>query len=264
MTGTTISSYTTANLVLTQASQNPVTITATGTIHTAAPNGIDGAFGSAWTIDNYGAIIGNGRSGVYLASGGNVTNGASNATSALITGGTYGVVILGAAGTVANDGTIIASKYSVLLESGGSVVNGSSGDTTALITSNNVGVKILGGPSTVANYGTIYGGRVAAYLRSGGSLVNGSSSDTAASIRSGDFGISVSFGVGTISNFGTISGSAGYGINGGSMTVTNRGSIAGDQAGIGVLGIGSVINNAAGQITGSMDGIVASVLIRKF
>ncbi len=111
MTGTTISSYTTANLVLTQASQDPVTITAAGTINTAAPNAIYGSFGTVWSIANYGTVHGEYR-GIYLASGGTVTNGSGNVTSASISGALYGVLIRGAAGSVTNDGTI-SGRYGV-------------------------------------------------------------------------------------------------------------------------------------------------------
>ncbi len=62
MTGTTISSYTTTGVVLTQASQKPVTITGAGTISvvntyaTTNEYALFGASGVNWTLQNYGTV----------------------------------------------------------------------------------------------------------------------------------------------------------------------------------------------------------------
>ncbi len=209
MTGTTISSYTTTNLVLTQASQNPVTITAAGTINTAAANAIYGSYGNAWAIANYGTVRG-GDVGVFLGSGGTVTNGSGGATAAFIYGAFDGVSIHNGAGTISHDGTISGGQYfGVYIVSSGTVTNGSSNVTTALISGGSEGVLIGGAGATVSNDGTIRGGySTGVRLIGGGSVINGSGSDTIALISSGTLGegVLIEVGTGTVTNDGTISG----------------------------------------------------------
>src|SRR5580693_6406235 len=134
MAGQTISTAS-GKLYLTSTS-NPLTITSTGSVTTTASgDAIDAPSGTAWQINNAGTISGvigtssagiyspasgiavqnTGRisgyvAGLYLTSGGTVTNGASGLISAT---GSYGVYIAGAAGVVTNLGTITGSSYAV-------------------------------------------------------------------------------------------------------------------------------------------------------
>ena len=127
---------------------NPLTITNTGMV-TSTGSGVDGIDGPAptfWTIGNNGAVTASGRYGVRL-DGGIVTNGRS------ISGGNDGVLISGAIGTVANDGSITGANFEgVYLGSGGSVTNAAS----ASISGGANGVLVLGG-GTVTDDGTISG-----------------------------------------------------------------------------------------------------------
>ncbi len=217
MTGTTISSYTTTNLVLTQASQNPVTITATGTINTSGSNAVYGSAGTAWSITNNGSLAG-ATGGIELEGGGSVTNGSRSATTASISGYREGVLIQGGLGTVINDGAITGTatsvtSYGICLSSGGVVINGSSGVTNASISSaayTSYGVFISGAVGTVTNHGTItsrYAGTrfpgfhsTGVFFGDGGVVTNGSSADTAAYILGGV----VLGGTGSVTNFGGI------------------------------------------------------------
>ncbi len=134
MAGQTISSAS-GKLYLTSTS-NPLTITSTGSVTTTASgDAINAPSGTAWQINNAGTIsgvIGSSSAGIYspatgisvqntgkisgyvaglwLSSGGAVTNGASGLISAT---GSYGVYIAGAAGVVTNLGTITGSSYAV-------------------------------------------------------------------------------------------------------------------------------------------------------
>jgi hypothetical protein len=134
MAGQTISTAS-GKLYLTSTS-NPLTITSTGSVTTTASgDAISAPAGTAWQINNAGTIsgvIGTSSAGIYsaasgiavqntgkisgyvaglwLSSGGTVTNGASGLISAT---GSYGVYIAGAAGVVTNLGTITGSSYAV-------------------------------------------------------------------------------------------------------------------------------------------------------
>ena len=162
MSGTTISSYGTVGVQLTAVSQNPVTVTSTGTIDTATGNAIYGSNADAWTISSTGTIRSTapGQNGVFLKQGGTVTNGASGATGALISGAFSGVTIGRASGAVINYGTIMntgSSGLAIDLAHGGSIVNGATNATGALMSGAVDAVAISGAPGTVANYGTLGG-----------------------------------------------------------------------------------------------------------
>ena len=212
MTGTTISSYTTTSLVLTQPSQNPVTITASGTINTLGAYAVYGAASTAWKITNNGQLSG-ALYGVELTGGGTVINGSNSNTTARVSfpGGyqytTYGhgISITGGAGTVANYGTITPSANptyqiaDVILADGGQVTNGSNGDASAYIW----GDVMLGGAGSATNFGRI--GSVS--LETGGSVTNGSSTDTSAIIGHLGFtpaAVFISGGEGQVVNYGGI------------------------------------------------------------
>jgi hypothetical protein len=196
---------------------------------------------------------------IGLKDGGVVTNGTSGDTSALIEGDVNVIGIYGAAGTVANFGTIRGDGNpwsGVYLQKSGSVTNGSGGDSTALIFGA-FGV-FLEAAGTVTNYGTIQGSvDQAVYLKAGGSLINGSSGDRAALISSPEGVLSRL--LATVSNFGTIDASAGDAVvldAGGRVTNGANGDtsavIDGESGGIAILAATGTVANF-GTIRGEID-----------
>ena len=140
MTGTIFSGSYSSGIVLSDpATQNPATIAArsyVGNSGTAvAHNGdaVYGAAGTVWNLLNYGSIVSDSgislSAGVSMQSGGVVANGSAGS----IVGQLAGVLISGAAGTIANFGAIAGSAYGVLLSAGGRVTNGQSGSSTEVI-----------------------------------------------------------------------------------------------------------------------------------
>ena len=84
--------------------QNPASITSTGSVTNTTGDAVLGAAGTAWTLNNAGTIAGpSSFSGVRLKSGGTVDNTGG------ITGGINGVRIEGAPGSVVNQGSILAT-----------------------------------------------------------------------------------------------------------------------------------------------------------
>ncbi|MBV9859541.1 MAG: Hint domain-containing protein [Alphaproteobacteria bacterium] len=190
--------------------------------------GVDIA-GATGTVTNTGTIeaaatppnAGNLGAGVDLSAGGNVVNGPSNATTALIEGVYRGVVIGNGSGTgtLTNFGTIqttapvtgtnSASVFGVDFGSGGKVINGASGSTAGLIRGGYNGIFSGSGPATVTNFGTIAGTGtgldfVAGIKMLGGSITNGASNWTSPVIEGQNFGIQVPGAAGTVVNFGTV------------------------------------------------------------
>ena len=236
--------------------------------------------GSSGTVSSFGTIEATGSlvDGVYLATGGRVSNGASGAGTALITAAGYGVEINGSSGTVANFGSIEGTGsfgVGVYLVAGGSVTNGASGASIGLITGGDWGVKIgaagmtAGSGGTLVNFGTIEatgGINQGAYLPLGGSVINGASSATTALIE-GDFGVDIArnAGTGTVANFGTIegiSGSRGLFVGGTAGLVTNGASgssaaLIEGGVGLSLVGSGATVTNF-GTISGT-DGIAISL-----
>src|SRR5262249_42728879 len=110
----------------------------------------------AGTILNSGTISA-GRDAIHLSSG-DVVNGASNATSAVIES-TIGYGIYATAITATNLGTIVSgSNRAIDFLSSGTIVNGASGSTAALI--QGVGQAIFsrqGSDATLVNFGTVQG-----------------------------------------------------------------------------------------------------------
>jgi len=220
------------------------TLTNFGTI---AASGTDTAYGAkatgSATVSNLGTITSagtynstfrNDAAGVAIA--GVLTNGATNATGALISGyagflGAYG------AATVLNFATIAASGTGgnadgVRLRQSGVVTNGAVTDTVALI-GGYTGIYVPRGRygsvntaqvvnlATVAatgshGYGVLMGGATSVPS----SVINGNTADTVALIT-GYSGVSIG-GIGTVRNLGTIIGTGGIGINlTGTASVTN-------------------------------------------
>jgi hypothetical protein len=178
--------------------------------------------GAAGTITNFGTITALGEHGrgygVYLISGGQLTNGAAGDTAAVVEGVYDGVTCL-AAGTITNLGTVeataVTNRFGILQDgvkfsAGGSLTNGTTADKTALIFSSDDAV-VANAASTIHNFGTIDSTtETGVYLNSGGFLRNGSAADPAATIE-GATGITIS-GPGTIINAGTITGTSGVAV----------------------------------------------------
>ena len=167
MSGTTISSADTVGIVLTAASQSPLTIAATGSVYVVGyyGSGIYSGIDAPATIVNLGAVYGAGY-GVNLHDGGTITNGSAAQTSASLTGGYEGVLV-GARGPAAitNFGTIASTNRTsgIGIMAGGAatvgngaatVGNGAANDSTALIVGYFDGV-FVGGAASVTNFGTI-------------------------------------------------------------------------------------------------------------
>lgn len=117
-----------------------------------------GTVAGAGTVTNFGSIIGASSEGVFLQSGGTLTNGVATDTTALISGG-YDGALFSAAGTVLNYATIQAigssgtqSVIGVFLAGGGTVENLT---PQALIAGHAWGAVIEGGAGYVSNLGTI-------------------------------------------------------------------------------------------------------------
>jgi glycosyltransferase involved in cell wall biosynthesis len=194
----------------------------------------------AGTLSNAGSIVATDDYvgiGVYANLGGAVSN---ISTTALISGGFYGVKIAGDSGTVHNVGTITGTKgLGVALINGGLVANDVTGTAG----------------------GTIHGATFGVYLNHAASIINGAAG-TAASptlIYGGGVGVYARFGAATISNFGTISGGTAapgiYGVElrrGGNVTNAQFATIT---DGILISGTTAIVDNA-GSIGGGQFGVL--------
>ncbi len=136
---------------------------------------ITGALGTA---TNYGAITGGGY-GIAMAAGGSVTN------LATITGGEDAVIVTNAAGTLDNQGRLVATvDDGVGLFAGGSVSNAAGAFISGAGTLG-AGVFITGGTGTVSNAGSIEGlNHIGILIASGGTITNA----TSGTISGSDFG----------------------------------------------------------------------------
>jgi hypothetical protein len=233
---------------------------------------IEGALPSA--VINFGTITSLLGSSISLYLGGNVTNGSTGDTSALITGRS-GISADGPS-TIANFGTIKGIvTNAVYMADGGTIINGSATDKTALIagtgtTGSHSGIYNRTNQATITNFGTIKSPTASAiHLNDGGTIVNGSTADTTALIVGSTSGSSIYI-QGThvtISNFATI-GSSVLGVSGiflgqgGSVT---NGSTADTKASIiggsGTVGSGLFVNSGTalvgnfGTISGGGSGV---------
>jgi hypothetical protein len=216
------------------------------------------------TVSNFGTIdASGGRNGINLYLGGNITNGSSVDTTALITGGNHGVYV-GGPSTINNFGTITSgTKAALAFLDGGTVINGSTSDTVARIasgatTGNRAGIYDLVGQTTIMNFGTVTspsGGAVDLY-KGGGVVTNGSTGDKSALLQGSTGASAVQIGgfPATVTNFGTINGGSGINANG-PITVRNLGRItAGAFSAVGLNNGGNVINGSTANATASLIG----------
>jgi hypothetical protein len=225
MTGTTINTYGTTAIELTQSNQNPVLVTATGTIITSGAYAIFENTGSPGEITNYGVLQSTsaGGFGVEFASAGNLAN------YSLVTAIADGVYVSGGIGTISNYGSISASGTAgdgAWLRLGGTLTNGSASVTSATITGDSDGVLMSYNGGTVQNYGTIAGDAgngVEIDNNDGGTdhITNGGSATI-----SGVIGVLMK-GSGEITNSGTITGTGGVAVqlDGNDTMVVNSGAV---------------------------------------
>ena len=203
-----------------------------GTIGATSFNAaIIGLASGASTIVNDGTIRNaNGDAVIYLRGGGVVTNGATNATAALISG-TVALYAHGSA-TVSNFGSM-SGATGIELYNGGTFTNGATNSTAALVSASQYGV-VLDHTGTFSNFGTIIGATEEGLrTRYGGTATN-------AGTISGANGIVAEIGTLAITNSGTIIGTSGDGISlvaGG--TITDSGAITGSATAIAFGGSGN-------------------------
>lgn len=184
---------------------------------------INGAVGTLANAGQIGVVGGVGQNvGVYLKSGGSITNTGTG----LIAGYAFGAAIGYGVGAITNSGTIASYKQSpgsgafnsdgVLLASGGTLTNAASG----VIGSKWIGVQVgtssaslVSASSTVVNYGIInaadtLGDGAALWLAGPATVINNVGAVIApAGATAGGFGI-VAYGDATVINRGSVGGSS--------------------------------------------------------
>ena len=214
--------------------------------------------GALGFVNNYGLIQGTSGTGVFLASGGTVTNAASG----VITGAIDGVAIENAAGTVSNFGDVVStptgtSGAAVYLGGGGIVTN----EAGAIIVSSHTGVSFKNVAGSVANYGTILStatgtSGAGVYLGAGGTVTN----EAGGSITAALDAVSAKNLAATVVNDGTIASGTDVGVYlGAGGQLTNIGLIdsrAVNHGGVVLNNIaGTVVNRGTIENTGSYNGV---------
>lgn len=196
MSGETITGRSAGIVLSNPATQNPLTVTATGDVYGnnatlySAGYGVRGN-GYAWTIDNQGIIAtplySYGARGIDLREGGIVVNGSPGNPAASIAGAQEGIVISGASGNVTNYGLIFESTRGFEFVAGVNLFNGGivTNQATGVILAHGSGI-VTEAASTVVNNGTIKG----AYF--GVELMSADSSLTNAGLIQGGNGVAVS------------------------------------------------------------------------
>jgi hypothetical protein len=142
------------------ATYNPLSIATTGGITNSAGSAIYSNAAESWTINNAGTIastgIGATSGGIFLKTGGTVTNVARG----LISGVAYGVYIAGSGAGVTNSGTIAgtgAAGFGVSLPNGGTLTN--AGTITG---SGGTAVSLGAASRVIFDGGAVFNGIVAA------------------------------------------------------------------------------------------------------
>ncbi|MBV9520160.1 MAG: VCBS repeat-containing protein [Hyphomicrobiales bacterium] len=230
----TISTSTLGPVALNPNTDNPLTITSTGTVTATGTAASIYGSGTAWTVSNSGSVSAATADGFKLSGGTTLTNGVGGViTSSGTHGGGLsvgaGIYVQNGSGNVTNQGSISGGGYGVALGGGGSVTNASS------ITAGEDAVRISGSAGTISNSGTLTGTFDDGIgLFAGGSITNASG--------------------GTITSSGT-AGAAIYTSNNGATNVDNSGVISATVHTILIDGGGSVTNNQGGTITGGNAGV---------
>ncbi|MBV9589553.1 MAG: FG-GAP repeat protein [Hyphomicrobiales bacterium] len=230
----TISTSVTGPVTLNPTTDNPLTITSTGTVTATGTVASVYGTGANWTVSNSGSVSAATADGFKLSGGATFTN---NAGGQITSSGTHGgglsvgagIYIQNGSAKVTNNGAISGGGYGVALGGGGSVTN------TSSITGGEDAVRISGGVGTISNSGTLTGTFDDTIgLFSGGSVTNASGA--------------------TITSSGT-AGAAIYASSGGATNVNNSGNISATFHAIVIEGGGTVTNNAGATITGQNTGV---------
>jgi len=273
--GVTITSAASPVTLTDPSTQNPLLVTATGTV-SGGTYGVHANSTPGWQMTNLGTISGT-HYGIYsLSSYDTLSNGGLIATTG--GGGNAAVAMVG--GIVGNTGTINGSHYGVAVFSG---QVGNSGVINSYNTGAGVsfGVKLGSGVVTNQGAGTISAVGDAVFIGTG-TVVNSGT----ASLIEGNHGVEAS-GAATIDNLGTITtvgtvGPVGVMLSGGGVldngsnsdqtasiiaahgrgvyvaagqtaTIVNLGTISGA---VGILDLGSGSIKVAGTVTGAKNAIV--------
>jgi hypothetical protein len=234
---------------------DPVTVTATGSIGATDAAALLSSGTADRTITNDGTIAAAGSGvasvGVQLKNGADSAGG-TIVNNGTIAGGQFGIYSNQAV-TLANAGTIGATAAT----SGVAVVLGTGRvDNAGGITGARYGIYMIGA-GAVTNAGTITGTTNAGVvLNVGGTLTNSAPSARIAGARIGVY----LYGLGTVANAGTIAatGTASYGAMlkaGGIFTNQPSGSVTGTAAGVVSLGTVAATISNAGAIQGSSHGV---------
>ena len=161
--------------------------TDTKALITGASSGVYIRADVASAVFNFGTISAAQKSGVSVSQDGQITNGSTADTVALIAGGAG--IYLGS-GTIVNFGTVTGSLSSgISIGESASIRNGDATHKNALIsstvtTSQYSGLSVNLGAATINNFGTIKSASASAiHLNNGGTITNGSTADTTAHIQ---------------------------------------------------------------------------------
>ena len=190
------------------------------------------------TVSNAGSLTG-GAFGVHELAGGSVANQSGGAITSTYR---FGVRIEGGAGTVSNLGIILGVAAGVMELSGGSVTNAAGEGITA---SSGVGVAVYGSLATVVNAGAISASTFGVRVDAGGSVTNSSTG----TITGTQLGILSQFVPVSIVNAGLVQGSVGdFNQGPAGAALNNGGTIIGTSVGVYYQSVGSVTNQAGGNI----------------
>jgi hypothetical protein len=243
-----------------QATDNPLTITASGGVIVAGADAIDGGSSTAWAISNAGTVSSTSGYGVSLAgAGSSVTNNPGGSISGTGPAGfsmISGVAITGASGTVTNGGTIAVSGggYGVHLAGGGAVTNSGS------VTGGEDGVLIEGAPGQINNTGAISASvDDGAALFAGGTITNSATGSIQGSLVGPIAGgVSIEGGSGNLQNDGIVKGNNFGAFLAAGGSVTNGAGASISAEGVGVLGtsFGVLVSGNSATVTnyGTVDG----------